>query len=308
MTAARDVEEVRTASSDRGHDAAGDGSRRWWTRTLASAVLAVRDEVAKVVVGQEGTLSGLVAALLVRGHVLLEGVPGVGQDAAGEGGRRRARPRLPARAVHARPHAVRRDRPDDLSTRARARSAFREGPVFTNLLLADEINRTPPKTQAALLEAMEERQVSVEGDHAPAARSVHRRRHPEPGRVRGHLPAARGAARPLPVQAASSATRPPSRSRRCSPATTPGSIPTTCAPRACARSPAPPTSPRPAPRSTAVRVEPAGARVHRRARAGDARVAVAHARRVAPWRGDGCCTRRRRGRGCPAGRSSRPTR
>ena len=57
-----------------------------------------------------------------------------------------------------------------------ARFEFREGPIFTNLLLADEINRTPPKTQAALLEAMEERQVSVEGDAAAAARAVLRGR------------------------------------------------------------------------------------------------------------------------------------
>ena len=78
---------------------------------------------------------------------------------------------------------------------------FRPGPVFTNLLLADEINRTPPKTQAALLEAMEERQVTRRGRGPAAAGSVHRRRHPEPDRVRGHLPAARGAARPLPAQA-----------------------------------------------------------------------------------------------------------
>ena len=79
--------------------------------------------------------------------------------------------------------------------------AFRPGPVFTNLLLADEINRTPPKTQAALLEAMQERQVSVDGVAAPAPRSVPRGRDAEPDRVRGHVPAARGAARPLPRQA-----------------------------------------------------------------------------------------------------------
>ena len=78
--------------------------------------------------------------------------------------------------------------------------AFRPGPVFTNLLLADEINRTPPKTQAALLEAMEERQVSVDGEAQAAARPVHRRRDPEPDRIRGHLPVARSPTRPLPAQ------------------------------------------------------------------------------------------------------------
>jgi MoxR-like ATPase len=77
---------------------------------------------------------------------------------------------------------------------------FREGPVFTNLLLADEINRTPPKTQSALLEVMEERQVSVDGRSRalpdPSWSSRRRTR-----RVRGHLSVARSAARPIPVQA-----------------------------------------------------------------------------------------------------------
>ena len=78
--------------------------------------------------------------------------------------------------------------------------AFRPGPVFTNVLLADEINRTPPKTQAALLEAMQERAGQRRRRLPPAARAVPRRGHAEPHRVRGHLPAARGPARPLPAQ------------------------------------------------------------------------------------------------------------
>ena len=77
------------------------------------------------------------------------------------------------------------------------RFEFRPGPIFSNLLLADEINRTPPKTQAALLEAMAERQVSIDGDHPPAAGAVHRAGHRQPDRVRGHLSAAGGAARPV---------------------------------------------------------------------------------------------------------------
>ena len=64
--------------------------------------------------------------------------------------------------------------------------------------MADEINRTPPKTQAALLEAMEERQVTIDGTHAPAAAALLRGRHAEPAGAGGHLPAARGAAGPLP--------------------------------------------------------------------------------------------------------------
>ena len=74
---------------------------------------------------------------------------------------------------------------------------FRAGPVFTNILLADEINRTPPKTQAALLEAMQEGQVSIDGNAHALPDAVSGDRDPEPDRVRGDLPAARGAARPL---------------------------------------------------------------------------------------------------------------
>ena len=75
-----------------------------------------------------------------------------------------------------------------------------KGVVFTNVMLADEINRTPPRTQAALLEAMQERTVTVDGQDAPPARPVPGHRHPEPVRARGHLRAARVAARPLPLQ------------------------------------------------------------------------------------------------------------
>ena len=79
-----------------------------------------------------------------------------------------------------------------------ARFDFRPGPVFTQLLLADEINRTPPKTQAALLEAMEEPGHDRRRD-PPAAAAVPRPRDRQPDRVRGHLRPARGAARPVPA-------------------------------------------------------------------------------------------------------------
>ena len=75
------------------------------------------------------------------------------------------------------------------------------------MLLADEVNRTPPKTQAALLEAMQEHQVTVDGESHALPVAVPRPRHPEPDRVRGHVPAARGAARPLPRSRPTSATR-----------------------------------------------------------------------------------------------------
>jgi MoxR-like ATPase len=129
-------------------------------------ILALRDEVGKVVVGQEGTLSGLVAALLVRGHVLLEGVPGVAKTLVVKAVS--AALDLEFRRVQFTPDLMPSDVIGQTIFDARGASfSFREGPVFTNLLLADEINRTPPKTQAALLEAMEERQVSIEGEARP---------------------------------------------------------------------------------------------------------------------------------------------
>ena len=126
------------------------------------AVLRVRDEIAKAVVGQDGAVSGVVAALLVRGHVLLEGVPGVAKTLLVK--TLAASLDLGFRRVQFTPDLMPSDVTGQVIFEQRDGSfRFREGPVFTNLLLADEINRTPPKTQAALLEAMEERQVSVEG-------------------------------------------------------------------------------------------------------------------------------------------------
>ena len=76
---------------------------------------------------------------------------------------------------------------------------FAPGPIFANIVLADEINRTPPKTQSALLEAMQEHRVTIQGRTYTLDRAVLRLRHAEPDRARGHLPAARGAARSLHV-------------------------------------------------------------------------------------------------------------
>jgi MoxR-like ATPase len=126
------------------------------------ALLAVRAEVAKAVVGQDAAVTGLVIALLARGHVLLEGVPGVAKTLLVRA--LSAALSLETTRVQFTPDLMPGDVTGSLVYDARtAEFSFREGPVFTNLLLADEINRTPPKTQASLLEAMEERQVSVDG-------------------------------------------------------------------------------------------------------------------------------------------------
>ncbi|KWX02327.1 ATPase associated with various cellular activities AAA_3 [Carbonactinospora thermoautotrophica] len=127
------------------------------------ALAALRVEVSKAVVGQDAAVTGLVIALLCRGHVLLEGVPGVAKTLLIR--TLAAALSLDSKRVQFTPDLMPGDVTGSLVYDQRtARFEFREGPVFTNLLLADEINRTPPKTQASLLEAMEERQVSVEGE------------------------------------------------------------------------------------------------------------------------------------------------
>jgi MoxR-like ATPase len=129
-------------------------------------LVRVRDEIAKVVVGQDGVVTGLITALLVRGHVLLEGVPGVAKTLLVTTLARTLD--LRSTRVQFTPDLM----PSDVTGQTildpdGAGFRFREGPVFTNLLLADEINRTPPRTQSALLEAMQERQVSVDGRGRP---------------------------------------------------------------------------------------------------------------------------------------------
>ena len=140
--------------------------RRAASKDPRTALMAVRDEVGKAVVGQEPVITGLVIGLLCRGHVLLEGVPGVGKTLLVRA--MAACLSLETKRVQFTPDLMPGDVTGSLVYDARtAAFEFRPGPVFTNLLLADEINRTPPKTQAALLEAMEERQVSVDGTPRP---------------------------------------------------------------------------------------------------------------------------------------------
>ncbi|HYO05335.1 MAG TPA: MoxR family ATPase [Mycobacterium sp.] len=130
--------------------------------TTAAHCEAVLDEIQRVVVGRRPALTLILTALLGRGHVLIEDLPGLGKTliarcfAAALG--------LEFKRVQFTPDLL----PADLlgSTiydMQSGRFEFRQGPIFANLLLADEINRTPPKTQAALLEAMAERQVSIDG-------------------------------------------------------------------------------------------------------------------------------------------------
>ncbi len=136
---------------------------------LRDAFGRVRAEVGKAVVGQDGAISGLIVALLTGGHVLLEGVPGVAKTLLVRS--LSAALDLRTTRVQFTPDLMPGDVTGSVVYDAKAGDfEFRRGPVFTNILLADEINRTPPKTQSALLEAMEERQVSIDGDTHPLPR------------------------------------------------------------------------------------------------------------------------------------------
>lgn len=139
------------------------GAQSGPTPELLATLAAIRAEVGKAVVGQDAAVSGLVIALLCKGHVLLEGVPGVAKTLLVRALARSLS--LDTKRVQFTPDLMPGDITGSLVYDARtAQFSFKEGPVFTNLMLGDEINRTPPKTQAALLEAMEERQVTVDGE------------------------------------------------------------------------------------------------------------------------------------------------
>ena len=132
----------------------------------AQIIAAMRAEVAKAVVGQDAVVEQVLCALLAGGHVLVEGVPGLGktllvralaQTISGKFGRIQFTPDLMPADVTG--HTL-----YDPKSQV---FAARRGPVFCNLLLADEINRAPAKTQAALLEVMQEGQVTIEGEALP---------------------------------------------------------------------------------------------------------------------------------------------
>lgn len=127
---------------------------------------AIRQEIAKAVVGQDDTVNLMLTALFAGGHMLLEGPPGTAKTLLAHSFARAVG--LDFRRIQFTPDLM----PGDiigtnLFNFQTSAFAFTRGPIFTDLLLADEINRTPPKTQAALLEAMQERTVTIDGRSLP---------------------------------------------------------------------------------------------------------------------------------------------
>ena len=123
----------------------------------------VKSELAQVVIGQEEIIEGILMALIVGGHVLLEGPPGVAKTLIAKSLARSLSATY--KRVQFTPDLMPLDvTGTNIFDFQKQLFSFKPGPIFTDILLADEINRTPPKTQAALLEAMEEKQVTIDGE------------------------------------------------------------------------------------------------------------------------------------------------
>ena len=164
-------------------------------------VQRILKEVSRRIVGQDAMVERLLVGLLTGGHILLEGVPGLAKTLA---------VRTLAEIIHASFSRIQ-FTPDLLPADVIGTMIFdqktqefhvKKGPLFAQIILADEINRAPAKVQAALLEAMQEHQVTIGGHDLSARGAVPRAGHPEPDRARRHLSAARGAARPVHAQGA----------------------------------------------------------------------------------------------------------
>ena len=157
---------------------------------------ALEHNIERIVRGKHDQIRLALVALIAEGHLLIEDVPGVGKTMLAKAMARSID--CSFRRIQFTPDML----PTDITgvnvfNQERGDFEFRPGAVFANVVLGDEINRASPKTQSALLECMEERQVTIDAETRTPRDAVHGDRHPEPGRARGHLSAARGAARPV---------------------------------------------------------------------------------------------------------------
>ena len=186
----------------------GRGGREQTLEDLVARAQKIAAAIESVIDGKAEAVRLALTVLLAEGHLLLEDVPGVGKTTLAKALAASLDAAMRADPVHARPAARditgrQRLRPRDRRVRVPAGAG-----VFANVVLADEINRASPKTQSALLEAMQERQVTVDGGptRLPAPFLVIATQNPvEHG---GHLSAAGGAARPVPAARSPSDTRP----------------------------------------------------------------------------------------------------
>ena len=172
-------------------------------------------EIRRIIAGQDAMLERVIVCLLAQGHLLIEGVPGLAKTltiktTAGVLGGSFARVQFTPDLVPSDLVGTRIYRPQEGTFDTEL------GPVFCNFLLADEINRAPAKVQSALLEAMQERQVTIGHDTHPVPSPFLVMATQNPIESEGHVPAARGADRPLPAQGPRSAIRSTTRSSRSS--------------------------------------------------------------------------------------------
>jgi len=163
-----DVAAAKASSGKADSDAAAPQGDLEAVAQLKDAYAKIRAELGKVIVGQEQVVEELLVAIFARGHCMLEGVPGLAKTLLVSTLARSLH--CSFRRIQFTPDLMPSDitgteiMQEDPATRER-QFKFLRGPVFSNIILADEINRTPPKTQAALLEAMQERQISIGGNN-----------------------------------------------------------------------------------------------------------------------------------------------
>ena len=163
---------------------------------MREKIKEILEQIETVIVGKNDVMERILMAILAGGHVLMEDVPGVGKTTTAMTFARVLG--LETRRVQFTSDTM----PSDIIgfsvyDKASGKLVYKPGAVMTNLLLADEINRTSSKTQSALLEAMEEGHVSIDGQTHPLPTPLHCAGHAEPGGLRGHTAAAEFAAGPL---------------------------------------------------------------------------------------------------------------